>query len=64
MVGDRISDQYRGIRKIIDEEGVDLVMTDGAFMVFFLCCYLVSLDHLQSPAVRSPHCGMTPLLLS
>jgi hypothetical protein len=23
MVGDRIPDQYRGIRKIIDEEGID-----------------------------------------
>jgi hypothetical protein len=35
MVGDRIPDQYRGIRRIIDEEGVDLVMTDSAFYGVF-----------------------------
>jgi UDP:flavonoid glycosyltransferase YjiC (YdhE family) len=31
MLGDRIPDQYHGIRKIIDEENVDLVMTDVGF---------------------------------
>jgi UDP:flavonoid glycosyltransferase YjiC (YdhE family) len=35
MLGDRIPDQYRGMRKIIDEENVDLVMTDVGFWGIF-----------------------------
>jgi hypothetical protein len=35
LVGDRIPDQYRGMRRIIDEEGVDLVMTESAFYGVF-----------------------------
>jgi len=31
MVGDRIPDQYHGVRSILDEENVDLVIADGAF---------------------------------
>jgi UDP:flavonoid glycosyltransferase YjiC (YdhE family) len=35
MLGDRIPDQYRGLRRIIDEEKVDLVMTDVGFWGIF-----------------------------
>lgn len=35
LVGDRIPDQYRQMRRIIDEEGVDLIMTDSAFYGIF-----------------------------
>jgi len=35
LVGDRIPDQYRGMRRIIDEEGIDLVMTESAFYGVF-----------------------------
>jgi UDP:flavonoid glycosyltransferase YjiC (YdhE family) len=35
MLGDRIPDQYREVRRIIDEEDVDLVMTDSAFYGVF-----------------------------
>ncbi|MBB6145393.1 MGT family glycosyltransferase [Silvibacterium bohemicum] len=35
MLGDRIPDQYRGLRKVIDEENVDLVMTDVGFWGIF-----------------------------
>jgi MGT family glycosyltransferase len=35
MLGDRIADQYHGIRKIIDQENVDLVMTDVGFWGIF-----------------------------
>jgi MGT family glycosyltransferase len=31
LVADRIPDQYRGIRRIIDREGVDLIVTESAF---------------------------------
>lgn len=35
MLGDRIPDQYRGLRRIIDEENIDLVMTDVGFWGIF-----------------------------
>jgi len=35
MLGDRIPDQYHGLRRIIDEENVDLVMTDVGFWGIF-----------------------------
>lgn len=35
LVGDRIPDQYHGMRRIIDEEAVDLVMVDSAFYGIF-----------------------------
>lgn len=35
MLGDRIPDQYRGLRRIIDEEKVDIVMTDVGFWGIF-----------------------------
>jgi UDP:flavonoid glycosyltransferase YjiC (YdhE family) len=35
MLGDRIPDQYRGLRRIIEEENVDLVMTDVGFWGIF-----------------------------
>ncbi|QHN03608.1 glycosyl transferase [Granulicella sp. WH15] len=35
MLGDRIPDQYRGLRRIIDEENIDLVMTDVGYWGIF-----------------------------
>lgn len=53
MLGDRIQDQYLGLRKIIDEENVDLVMTDVGFWGIFP---LLLRNELRPPVIS---CGTT-----
>jgi MGT family glycosyltransferase len=53
MLGDRIPDQYRGVRQIIDEENIDLVLTDVGFWGVFP---LLLRGELRPPVIS---CGTT-----
>lgn len=64
LLGDCIPDQYRGVRQILDNEDIDLVITEAGFGGYYRFCCEQNSDHLCSPAVQSLRCGMIQLSLS
>src|SRR3984893_8990140 len=52
VLGDRIPDQYRGLRRILEEEDIDLVMTD---VLFFGNLPLLLSNESRPPAIA---CGV------